>query len=208
MLRARLARRVLGLLGLALTMAGCTGSGADSPRPGPAVPSFASTSATPTTTAPPTRALPADCGSLLPTAQIDLVLGRPLVGRVQAITGIPEPKIKRVERFTCRYGLPEGPLPPGAPIPLEVSVSRYTDDASATERVTETIELERARGAGPSEVQTGPVKGTVLVTPDRRLLVAANGPMTLAITMAPGIADDRVNDVLADLGGRALAALP
>ena len=55
---------------------------------------------------------------------------------------------------------------------------------------------------------TGPVQGTVLVTPDRRLLVAANGPVTLAITMAPGIADDRVNDVLADLGARALAALP
>lgn len=209
MLRARLARRVLGPLGLVLAMAGCTGSGGDSSRPGPSIPTFDSTSTTaaPTTSAP-TRTLPADCASLLSTAQIDLVLGRPFVGRVQAITGIPEPKIKRLERFTCRYGLPEGPLPPGALIPLEVSVSRYADDASATERVTETIELERAHGAAPSEVPTGPVHGTVLVTPERRLLVAANGAITLAVTMAPGIADDRVNDVLADLGGRALAAVP
>src|SRR5215204_4275092 len=135
--------------------AGCGGT---PPQPAPSVPTFSSTSSsvTPTTTAGPTRALPADCGSLLPTAQIDLVLGRPLVGRVQAITGIAEPKIKRLERFTCRYGLPEGPLPEGAPIPLEVSISRYADDASAAERLTDTVEAERARGAAPSEVPTGP----------------------------------------------------
>lgn len=135
------------------------------------------------------------------------MLGRPLVGRVQAITGVAEPKIKRMERFTCRYGLPEGPLPPGAPIPIEVSVSRYADEASATERVTDTVESERARGAAPSPVPAGPVQGTVLVTSDRRLLVAANGPVTLAISMVPGVADDRLNEVMSELGGRVLTAV-
>ena len=202
----RLACRVLAALGLSVMVAGC---GGEPPRPAPSVPTFASSSATasPTSSAPPARTLPADCGGLLPTAQIDLVLGRPLVGRVQAITGIAEPKIKRLERFTCRYGLPEGALPPGAPIPLEVSVSRYADETSAAERITDTVESERARGAAPSSVPTGPVEGTVLVASDRRLLVAANGPVTLAISMAPGLADDRLNEVLSELGGRVLATI-
>ena len=205
--RARLTRRVIGTLGLTLMVVGCGGNG---PQPTPSVPTFSSSSASggPTTTSgPPARALPADCGTLLATQQIDLVLGKPLVGRVQGITGIPEPKINRLERFTCRYGLPEGPLPEGAAIPLEVSASKYADETSASERLTDTIEAERARGAAPSEVPTGPVQGTVLVTPDRRLLVAANGDVTIAISMAPGLADDRVNEVLSDLGGRVLATI-
>jgi hypothetical protein len=202
----RLARRVLATFGLTLMVAGCGGT---PPQPAPSVPTFDATSATvpSTTPAPPTSTLPADCGGLLPTARIDLVLGRPLVGRIQAITGVPEPKIKRLERFTCRYGLPEGPLPSGAPIPLEISVSKYADEASAAERLAATVEAERARGAAPGEVPTGPVQGTVLVTPDRRLLIAAHGPVTVAISMAPGLADDRLNDVLADLGAQVLTAV-
>ena len=136
------------------------------------------------------------------------MLGRPLVGRIQAITGIAEPNIKRLERLTCRYGLPEGDLPADTPIPLEVSVSKYADEASAAERISATVEAERARGAAPSEVQAGPSKGTVLVTTDRRLMVAANGPVTVAVSMAPGLADDRVNEVLGELGGIVLAAVP
>jgi hypothetical protein len=204
--RVWLARWVPAALGMGLMAAGC---GGEPPRPAPSVPTFGSPSSTPapSTTATPTRTLPADCGSLLPTVQIDLVLGRPMVGRVQGITGVAEPKIKRLERFTCRYGLPEGPAPPDAPIPIEVSVSRYADEASAKERVTETVESERARGAAPSAVPTGPVEGTVLVTPDRRLLVAANGTVTLAISMAPGVADDRLNEVMAELGGRVLTTV-
>jgi hypothetical protein len=203
--RAWLACRVLAL-GMGVAVAGC---GGEPPPPAPSVPAFSSASSTasPTTTAPPTRTLPADCGSLLPAGQIDLVLGHPLVGRIQAITGVAEPKIKRLERLTCRYGLPEGPLPPDAPIPLEVSVSRYADQASATERVTDTVESERARGAAPSPVAAGPVEGTVLVTPDRRLLVAVNGAVTLAISMAPGVADDRLNAVMSELGGRVLTTV-
>jgi hypothetical protein len=191
---------------LAAGLVGCAGA---PPPPAPSVPTFSSTttSASPTTTPPPTRTLPVDCGALLPTSQIDLVLGRPLVGRVQAITGVAEPKIKRLERFTCRYGLPPPPLPPNFVIPLEVSVSRYADEASATERITATIEAERARGAAPSNVPVGPVEGTVLVAADRRLVVAVSGPVTVAVTLAPGLADDRINEVLSELGGRALATV-
>ncbi len=42
---------------------------------------------------------------------------------------------------------------------------------------------------------------------DRRLLVAASGPITVAITLAPGLVDDRVADVLSDLGGRVVTAV-
>jgi hypothetical protein len=47
----------------------------------------------------------------------------------------------------------------------------------------------------------------VLVSSTSRLLIAANGPITIAISMAPGVADDRINDVLSELAGRVLATL-
>jgi hypothetical protein len=194
----------LGLLMVAL--GGC--SKPAPPVPVPTFPSSTSASATVTTSARPT--LPGDCASLLSSQNVDLALGAPLVGRVRGVIGVPEPKINRLERVTCQYGLPDAtPVPgqPAAPVPLEVSVSRYSDEASATERVGDTVESERARGAAPTTVPVGPTTGTVLVTPDRRLLVASSGPITVAITLAPGLADDRIAEVLADLGGQVLTAV-
>lgn len=146
---------------------------------------------------------------MLSVQTIDVALGRPLVGRVRSIVGVPEPNINRTERLTCQYGLPEPPPPPGqaSPVPMEVSISVYGDEASAQERVAATIDSERGRGATPSTVQLGPADGTLLVTADTRLLVAVDGPITLAISVAPGVADDRIEEVLADIGGQVLEAL-
>lgn len=146
---------------------------------------------------------------MLSVQTIDVALGRPLVGRVRSIVGVPEPNINRTERLTCQYGLPEPPPPPGqaSPVPMEVSISVYGDEASAQERVAATIDSERGRGATPSTVQVGPADGTLLVTADTRLLVAVDGPITLAISVAPGVADDRLEEVLADIGGQVLEAL-
>ena len=189
-----------------LLVVGCT---SEPPPSSPPVPTLSTTTpAKPTSTNRPAK-LPGDCGSLLSTQNVDLALGRPLVGRVRGIIGVPEPKINRVERLTCQYGLPENPPPPSQPVqvPLEVSVSRYADEPSAAARVNETIESERARGAAPTNVPVGPVTGTVLVRADRRTLVAATGAITLAITIAPGLVDDRVADVLSDLGGQVITKL-
>jgi hypothetical protein len=191
---------------LCLAAAGCTST----PEPTPQVPTRPSTTASSATTTSAGPKLPADCGSLLSSQNVDLALGQPLVGRIRGIVGIPEPKIKRLERVTCQYGLPEAPPAPGqpaAPVPLEVSVSRYADEASATERVNDTVESERSRGAAPSTVPVGPVSGTVLVGSDLRLLVASSGELTLAISLVPGLADDRLAEVLADLGGQVLTAV-
>ena len=188
------------------------GCASGSPAPEPTVPAFSS-SATATSSAAPTSTgprLPANCGAVLNSQNVDLALGVPLVGRVRSIVGVPEPKISRLERLTCQYGLPEVPPPagqPAPPIPLEVSVSVYADEASATERVGETVQSERANGAAPTTVAVGPVEGTVLVTADRRLLVASSGVHTVAVTLAPGLVDDRVAAVLADLGGRVLTTV-
>ena len=197
--------RALPVCGLLVLAAACT---SPTPTPSPTVPTFTTTTAATTTTARAAK-LPGDCGSLLSSQNVDLALGQPLVGRVRGIVGVPEPKINRLERLTCQYGLPDNAPPPGQPqpVPLEVSVSRYTDDASAAQRVNDTIESERTQGAAPSTVPVGPVTGTVLLRQDRRTLVAASGPMTLAINIAPGLVDDRVADVLSDLGGRVLTAL-
>jgi hypothetical protein len=188
---------------LALALAGCS-----KPAPQVPVPTFPSTSSTkaPATSTSAARTLPSDCGSVLPSQNVDLALGAPLVGRVRGVVGVPEPKINRLERVTCQYGLPDPPAP-GAPPPLEVSVSRYADEASATERVADTVQSERNRGAAPTSVPVGPVTGTVLVTPDRRLLVASSGAVTVAITLAPGLADDRVAEVLSNLGGQVITAV-
>ena len=189
----------------AAVLAGCSSP----PPPSPPVPTFSgpATSSAPATT-PAGPQLPADCGGLITSQNVDLALGRPLVGRVRGVVGVPEPKINRLERVTCQYGLPEVPPPgPAPPVPLEISVSRYADEASAAERVNTTIETERAAGAAPSTVPVAGVTGTVLVSADKRLLVAVSGALTLAITLAPGLVDDRAADVLADLGGRVLTAL-
>jgi hypothetical protein len=188
-----------------LVVAGCS---SPTPAPAPAVPTFATTPGSTTTAVRPAK-LPGDCGSLITSQQLDLALGQPLVGRVRGIIGVPEPRINRLERLTCQYGLPENAPPPGRPqpVPVEISVSRYSDEASAARRVDDTIESERAQGAAPSSVPVGPVTGTVLLRKDRRTLVAYSGTVTLAINIAPGLADDRVADVLTDLGGRVFTAL-
>lgn len=172
------------------------------------MPSFSSTtSAASATTIRAAPRLPADCSSLITTQNVDLVLGYPLVGRVRGIVGIPEPKINRLERVTCQYGLPDPPPPGQSPVPLEISVSRYADEASAAARVNDTIESQRARGAAPSNVPVGGVNGTVLISADQRLLVAVAGPLTVAVSLAPGLADDRAADVLSDIGGQVITAV-
>jgi hypothetical protein len=196
---------VLAVVAVLAMLAGCGAQPSPTPQP---VPTFVtSTSGAPTSTSAAPR-LPADCAGLISSQNVDLALGKPLVGRVRGVVGVPEPKIKRLERVTCQYGLPDPPPAGAAPAaPLEISVSRYADEASAAARLNDTIESERARGAAPTTVPVGGVSGTVLVSADRRLLVAASGPITLAITLAPGIADDRITDVLSDLGGRVLTAV-
>jgi hypothetical protein len=201
--------RQLATLFLVTCAVGCSSGGA--PEPEPTVPTFVSpttaASSTATTSAGPS--LPAECGALLNSQNVDLALGVPLVGRVRSIVGVPEPAIKRLERVTCQYGLPEAPPPAGqpVPVPLEISVSVYADEASATERVADTVQSERDRGAAPTTVPVGPAEGTVLVTADRRLLVASSGVHTVAVTILPGIVDDRVAAVLADIGGRVLTTI-
>lgn len=196
------------LAGCIAVLAGCT---SDEPPPSPPVPTFAATTpavAAPTTSAAPR--FPSSCGGLISTQSVDLAIGQPVVGRVRSIVGVPEPKINRLERLTCQYGLPEQPPAPGSPppaVPLEISVSRYADDASAAERVNDTVESERARGASPTTVPVAGVTGTVLVTSERRMLVASAGAVTVAITLLPGLADDRTAEVLSDLGGRVLTAV-
>ena len=187
-----------------LGTAGCSAPPVASP-PVPTLPAAATTPATATSAVP---RLPADCGGLITAQDVDLALGQPLVGRVRGVVGVPEPKINRLERVTCQYGLADAAPGAAAPVPpLEISVSRYADAASAAARVNDTIEAERARGAAPSTVPVAGVSATVLVGADKRLLVAVSGAITLAITLAPGVADDRAADVLAALGGRVLTAI-
>jgi hypothetical protein len=167
-------------------LAGCTRSTpGGSPTPSPTGSGSGSATATPTP-APSAAALPDSCGDLLPILDLDQALGRPLLGRTDYIEGVPEPKIKRLGRVTCRYGIRTvlGKRPP--PPPLEVGVSAYADAAAATDRVETTVIASRSEGAGPRTVQVAGMAATALLGKSP-LLVFAVDTRTLAVTFGPGL---------------------
>lgn len=169
-----------------LTAAGCSSSGSSAAPSGSASPSgttSGSGTATPTPTATP-DALPASCQSLLPVIDLDEALGVPLVGQTIFIKGVPEPKIKRTGRVTCRFGVTKLPNKKSSPPKLEVGVSTYSDDAAATQRVESTVTDLRGNGASPTDVQVGGAAAKVLTGAGAATLVVASGNRTVVISLA------------------------
>jgi hypothetical protein len=175
-------RAVGALLFLALApLAGCTRS-STTPSQTPSATGSGSGSATPTPTPRPSAApLPDSCSEILPILDLDDALGTPLVGRNAYIRGVPEPKINRLGRVTCRYGLRPLPHNKTSPPRLEVGVSVYTDAGSAAKRVESTVTAARSEGASPRQVQVGETPATALLGP-RPLIVFAVDTRTVAIT--------------------------
>jgi hypothetical protein len=170
-------------------LAGCTKGGSTAaPTPSATGSSSGSGSATSTATPTPSAApLPASCGELLPLLDLDQALGFPLVGRTAYIEGVAEPKINRLGRVTCRYGLQTLPGNKTSPPRMELGVSVYTDAESATKRVDATVLDARSRGAAPKQVQVGGHPGTVLLGAGFQELVVAADTRTLALSFAGGL---------------------
>jgi hypothetical protein len=157
---------------------------------GSAAPASPSASATTTASAAPSAtatvaALPETCDDALPLLDLDRALGTTLVGRTSYIEGEPDPKINRTGRMTCRYGIPVGRAGSHR---LELSVSTYTDEASAADRVEVTVLSARQQGARSAEVRVGGEQGFLLTRGGiRPTLVVASGTRTVALTVANGV---------------------
>lgn len=199
------------LVGAALLLAGCVSERAVDVAAAPAVPSSPPGAAepAPSTAAPPVlgAALPLDCPGLLGEDEVAEAVGRPVPGRGRDVLGGPDPQIRRVERLTCSYGSTDAAGAAGR-VPVEISVSRYETPDAAEARVAATVTAETAVGATAERVVVGATTGTVLRSPDTRLLVATTSDRSVAVSLAGDVVDEaRVVPVLTDLAARVVAAL-
>jgi len=126
--------------------------------------------------------LPDSCSQILPIVDLDQALGIPLVGRTAYIRGVAEPKIKRLGRVTCRYGLRRLPGNKTTPARLEVGISVYADAGWATKRIESTVTASRSEGAAPKQVQVSGRPATVLLGAGPPLIVLALDTRTIAIS--------------------------
>lgn len=165
-----------------LLAAGCTsgdGGGQAAPSPTTAAPgTSAAGSGTPTASAAPE--LPTGCETLLPFADLDQALGRPLFGQSRFTKGVAQPAIGRTARITCQYGL--NAQGKGTPY-VEVGISDYTDAEAAQKRVQATIAGARAEAATQGQATVGGLPATVLGAGKVVTLVLAQGSRTVAVTL-------------------------
>jgi hypothetical protein len=149
------------------------------------------------------RELPRDCVNVATGPDVDQIVGHPLVGTTGFVLGLPDPKIGRIGRIDCYYGVPDRqPLEKAAVI---ITMASYADGPTATQRLRSTVDSARQRGVPTSEVQVGPDQGVVIAdTPDQEL-VDAHGKTTVLVSAAPGVLpQDRAGQILAALAVRAL----
>lgn len=176
---------------LAVSVAGCTSDAKSAPKSSPSAskptltpPSSSTPSAPPSTAA---RTLAGDCSTVLPLDQVETALGKPVVGHTTFIVNIPDPKIGLVARVNCRYGVgksvKKGKRTIVPPPKVEVSVSLYSTDKKAADRVSNTVAAWRDNGARQIDVLVGPDDGTLLIGYGEPLLVVAHGQRTAAVTV-------------------------
>jgi hypothetical protein len=176
---------------LAVSIAACTSDGKHAPKPSSSAskptltpPSSSTPSAPPSTAA---RRLAGDCSTILPLDQVETALGKPVVGHTAFVVNIPDPKIGQLARVNCRYGVgksvKKGNRTIVPPPKVEVSVSLYSTDKQAAERVAGTVTAWRDNGARQIDVLVGPDDGTLLIGYGAPLLVVAHGQRTAAVTV-------------------------
>lgn len=173
--------RIVGIV-VAAAAVGCS-SGGDDPVAAPSSSAPAATSSAPASPTPtPTPNLPSGCDSLLPFTDMDQALGRPLFGETRSVRGVAQPSIGRTARLTCQYGLPASGR--GA-APVEVGVSTYVDEKSATDRVAATVAGIRTGGgaSSQSQVTVAGLPATVVGNRSSFTCVLAKGDRTIAVTV-------------------------
>jgi hypothetical protein len=189
---------------LALAGAGCSVARAPAAPP-PQIPTIVA----PTSyTRPPMmvdRPLPDDCEAVVPAEQMNTALGQKLPGEPKLIVGVPEASVGRTNKIDCYYGIPDG-KPLGAAV-VVVGLAAYVDEATAKNRITESVDAERQDSATVSEVDVGKQKGTLVATKDERLLIGSLGKTTFVVRAKNGVLpDDKLGPVLASLAFQSMTA--
>jgi hypothetical protein len=178
--------------------------GGPSPSPSATPSSSPSGSATPAGTAAP---LPESCADVLTLDEMDSAVGHALPGQTVYIKGQAEPKIHRIGRITCRYGVHKDAN--HTVVPVEVGVSGYSNADAATSRIRFTVSQQRNNGATPTDVSLGDTQGTMLLAGGNALLIFAKGTSTVALSITKDVASgDHAKDVLTKLGTAVAAHLP
>jgi hypothetical protein len=205
------ARRLLLLAAPAL-IAGCAtgGDGEDAANQllfSPAASPSATVEASPSGAA--VAPFPESCADLLPTPEVVEIVAAPLPGGTTFVYADAQPDIKRLQRITCGYGVPEAaegqPAPTPADPAVEITLNEYEDDQAAQARVDVTLESAASEGSRITTVPVGPLEGTVLRRPEGVTMVVREDARTVVVTMRAGLVPAPAEDlVLTDLTGRVL----
>jgi hypothetical protein len=198
--------------GLALAgLVGCTKSSPDSQPPPSSSPASSSSAVSSSSSAPSTPAaaptLGGECDVLLPVAEVDDAVGRPVFGRTAFVRGVAEPNIGRLTYLNCRYGLAAPVKGKPAPQPLvEIGISLYNSASQASTRVQGTVEDYRTHGASQQDTVVGKDPATILLGYGSPTLVVAEGPRTVAVSIDPKLIIGQPNAALMRLAHAALVA--
>jgi hypothetical protein len=197
------------VMGLVLTacagvLAGCGGEEPREPAPPPRIPVIAPPSSAVATPVMADRPVPDDCELVVPAEDVSSVVGKDLAAPVQ-IVGIPEPAVARTAKLDCYYGVPEGKQVGDAAV--IIGLSNFADEASATKRITESVDAEKQEGAAVEQIDVGKQKASYVVTKEERFVAGTIGKSSFVVRAKPDtLPDDRVKAVLADLAARSMTA--
>lgn len=184
--RSRLVRVCAVVTALGLGIAGCTEAAPpdvpDDSSAGQAQPSgSAASDAAASGTADPSEGskLPSTCADVLATVEVDKALGKQLDGKTLFIEGEAEPKIGRLGRVTCSYGVKKGQKSP----PVLATYFLYETEQDASDRVESAVNSTRAAGNKTTDIKVGLVPATLLIESKQITLVMAQKATTYSITV-------------------------
>jgi hypothetical protein len=194
---------VMAVVG-AVLLASCA---PDADEPEAAAPSPTATSASPTPTPTPTSTptLPANCGGLLPDAEITQAVGQ-LGGSSTYVFDVPAPDIGRIGRVICGYGVNVTATGGQSTPILDASLMLYVDAASAQRRVDVSVSESRARGEAVTAIEVGGQPGYVFETSERISVVGINGTRTVLVGIETNrLPPDQARQALVTLANRILS---
>ncbi|NUT94358.1 MAG: hypothetical protein HOY78_20280 [Saccharothrix sp.] len=152
------------------------------------------------------RPMPEDCELIVPVDRVNEILGRKMEGELKQIIGIPQESIARTAKIDCYHDVPKGKDIGDSP--LIIGLSTYSDDASAKERVTESVDAEKKDGGQATEVDVTKHKAQYVTTGAERLLVGSLGKTTYVMRAKAGyLPDDKAKDILTALAVQSMTPI-
>ncbi|MFC5233584.1 hypothetical protein [Pseudonocardia zijingensis] len=202
--RGRGARRAAGALLAAAVVLLSAACGTSDLEP-TAVPTFSAAADTgpASTAADDGRVIPADCGRILATSDLEAVMGLPLGSvAVRTTIGVAQPAVSRTERVSCRYtrvGENRGPL-------LDINASAYIDAAAASKQWKVNVEAESGERR---DMSLGTAPAALFEKQGKAALMLAHSTsnLTLVLPDQPLPGDKTRADALVDLALRVLPSV-